>query len=251
MKKDNGSGLVVGLVVLAVIAVAVLYFWSDPFQARVDNAARQASQWTPENIQKDPVGYLSWALKETENTGNKLSASSLGLRTQLNQLNRELTANQADRENYSKLLDDAKALYRTSLEKNTWPADLRGSALTEEQLKAAIVEANDKVVLIDELITTYSKARSVVERKQVQLEQKSHEVTKLTNKLKTDLEVAKVNKSVEGIGAINDQVAAIMDTANALVEQQAAGVSLEDLVTPTGKQRVDAEFEKIMGGVKP
>lgn len=248
MKRNrSGSSAVVVVVVVALIVAAVAYFWSKPFQTKVDEAARQAREWTPENIQKDPVGYLTWAQAETQRTEDRLNASALSLRTKKNQIERETTAGTADQDAYRKLLDEAKERYRTASAANQWPVDLRGTKLDEGQLKAKIVEANTKVASIQETLAAYSKAHTVIERKFEQVEAKLVEVQKLRARLSTDLEIAKVNKSVEGIGAINDQVSTIMDTANALVSQQDGGVSLEDLVTPSGKQRIDEEFSKIMG----
>ncbi len=242
-----GSSAVLVIILIAVIGGLFAYFWSKPFKTKVDEAARQAREWTPENIQKDPVGYLTWAMSESQATEDRLNASALSLRTKKNQIERESTAGSADQESYRKLLDEAKALYRTAAAGGQWPVDLRGSKLDEAQLKAKIVEASAKVTSIADMMAAYTKAHTVIERKSEQVEAKLGEVRKLRNKLSTDLEIAKVNKSVEGIGAINDQVASIMDTANALVSQQDGGVSLEDLVTPSGQQRMDEEFSKIMG----
>jgi DNA repair exonuclease SbcCD ATPase subunit len=213
----------------------------------VKEAARQATEWTPENIQKDPVGYLTWALEQCEKSEQKLAASKLSLKSKKNQIDRSLTANQAELSDYSKLLQEAKAVYKEAKAENKWPASLRGRSFEEAALKGKIVEAHDKVKNLEGLVQTYSQSQAVIDRRLTEIEQKVTEVNKLRNKLSTDLEVAKVKQSVEGIGEISDKLGAIMDTTSALVSSSAEATSLEDLVKPTGQQRVDNEFDKIMG----
>ena len=118
--------------------------------------------------------------------------------------------------------------------------------MEERKLKSTIVESNNKVGQLQELVTTYTNTGKLISRKLDEVELKLTEVRKLKNKLDTDLEIAKVQKSVEGIGEINDRLNAIMDTSAALVDS-GTDISLDDLVTPTGDQRVDDEFSKIMG----
>ena len=73
------------LIILAIVIVGggILFFYSKPFSTKVKEAARQATEWTSENIQKDPVGYLTWAMDECYATEEKLSASKLSMNTQL------------------------------------------------------------------------------------------------------------------------------------------------------------------------
>ena len=245
MMDRKGSTIVIVLVVIAVLGV-ILFFVSKPFSTRVKEATRQVTEWTAENIQKDPVGYLTWALDECKKTENRLLASKLALKTKKNQTERSLTANQADLTAYSKLLDEAKALYKKASAANTWPVELRGVKLEQAPLKTKIVEAHDKVKNLGELVSTYKQTQGVIDRKLTDVETKVMEVQKLKNKLSTDLEVAKVKKSVDGIDAISDRLSAIAATTDALVSTTAEGASLEDMIEPTGQQRVDTEFDKIM-----
>lgn len=244
--RKQGLSPILILVLLALAAGVILYFWSQPFQTRVNEAARQASQWTPENIQKDPVGYLTWAREETGRTEQTLQASTLSLKTKLNEATRQVAANRESLDTYTTLLGEAKSLYREAAATDSWPATLRGVSLTEAQLKAKIVEAFEKVQGLDQLIATYNETSSIMSRKLAEVDAKLSEVRKLRGKLATDLEIAKVKKSVEGLGEISDRLAAIMDTASALTDVTAGDVSLEDLVTPTGDQKLDEDFSKIM-----
>ena len=51
-----------------------------------------------------------------------------------------------------------------------------------------------------------------------EIEGKLAEVDKLKNKLSTNMEIAKVNQSVEGMDSIGDQLNSIVDTSSALTD---------------------------------
>ena len=244
---DNRRGsAIVAVIVLVVVLGAILFFASKPFSTRVKEAARQATEWTPENITKDPVGYLTWALDECKRVEGDLKASTLALNTRRNQAERELAKKQAERDAYSKLVGEAKALYRKAKADDRWPAALRGATLTEAELKARIVEAHSKVKSLDDLIAAYKQSQKAMERQLVQISEKLTEAQKLKGKLSSEIEVAKVKQSAEGIGAITDQLEAMADTSKALVSSSGQTSSLEDMVAPTGQPRIDAEFDRIM-----
>jgi len=76
---------------------------------------------------------------------------------------------------------------------------------------------------------------------------KLDEVNLLRTQLESDLEVARVNKTVDGIEGINDQLGSIMDTSMALAQQQDDAGLLDSVMTQTPDQAIDDEFSKIMG----
>ena len=50
----------------------------------------QATQWTPENIKKDPEGYLTWAVAQVDVTRGKLQAAQLALTKQKIEISNKL-----------------------------------------------------------------------------------------------------------------------------------------------------------------
>lgn len=243
-------GLIVGLIVLALVVGGVWYFVSKPSRAKWDETVRQATQWTPENIKKDPVGYLNYALEEVGKTEDKLQASELSLRTKKNATARALEKNTSDKSDYDTLLTELKAAYNNAAADKKWPAQVRGAQLDEKDLKIRIVECGRKFDLASSLVDTYSKTDKVIGDKLDEIEGKLRDVEKLKDKLSTNMEIAKVNQSVDDIGSIGDQLNAIIDTSSALAATADKGTSVESMIKPSGDARVDDEFSKIMGKKK-
>lgn len=245
--KNRGSALtiVVALVVIVILGAGLWYFLSDPFSTRVNEAYKQGTEWTAENIQANPVGYLTWALSEVDKTEDKLEAGIISLKTKKSQADRALSKNTADKTQYETLLVEFKTAYKEAKPESKFPVSVRGVSLDEPALKKKIVESNDKIQNLTTLVDAYSRNKQVIETKLAEIEAKQSELVKLKNKLSTDLEIAKVNKSVDGLNDIGDTLNAITDTSNALVADS-QDVSIEAMIKPVGDARVDEEFDKIM-----
>ncbi len=243
-------GIIVGLIVLALVLGGIWFFVSKPFQTHVSQAYTQATQWTPENIKKDPVGYLTWALAEVGKTQDKLQASELSLKTKKNATARALGKHTAENSEYAKLLSELKDAYVKADADKKWPARVRGAELDEKDLKRKIVDCSRKIDNTGSLVDTYSKTDKLLGDKLDEIENKLADVEKLRDKLSTNKELAEANKSVDDIGAIGDQLNAIVDTSTALAATAEQGTSVESMIKPSGDAKVDDEFSKIMGKKK-
>jgi chromosome segregation ATPase len=245
--RQGAVGIVIGVIIVVVVGIGAWYLVSDTFSTKLDQAFEQGTKWTSENIQADPVGYLTWAMKQTTATEGRLKASQLALKTKQNQANRGLEKTLGDQATYQKLLDEAKAAYQEAKANDSWPTKIAGTQADERQLKKIIVDTHNKMKNLNRLVDTYRKTAGVIDTKLGEVESKLSELTEVKMNLSSQLEVAKVNQSVAGIGDIHDQLGAIIDTSNALASSTTSDeLSIESLVAPTGEQRVDSEFDAIM-----
>jgi len=241
----EGVSIILILIVLLIIGGAGFYFYSDVFKTKVNEAARQATKWTPENIQEDPVGYLTWARSECSTSLTSMKARALSLRTKVNEASRELTARASDEKSFQSLLDEAKGLYRTANEANQWPVSLRGTSLSQEQLKKKIVETYQRIESDSTVATAYQNSINTFNAQLEKINRKTTEIEQLKRKLTTDLEVAKVNVTTKGLEGIAERVNAIMDTSLALADLSKEP-SIDDLVTPSKDEKINTQFDQIM-----
>ena len=249
-RGSSAVGIIVGLIVLALVAGGIWFFVSKPFQTHVKEGWKGATQWTPENIKKDPVGYLGWALDEVGKTQERLQAIELSLRTKKNATARALEKNTADKSDYEKLLTELIGAYKTAAEQKKWPAKIRNTEFDEMGLKRKIVECNSKIKNTDTLVEAYSKTDKLIGDKLGEIENKLADVEKLKNDLSTKIDLAKANESAEDIGSVGNQLNNIVDTTSALAATAEKGTSVESMIKPSGDAKVDDEFSKIMGKSK-
>lgn len=246
--RQKGSvTVIVALLLVFLVGGVIFFFVSKPFQTEVRDAYDGATEWTPENIQKNPVGYLSWALRETGNTKQKLEASQLAIRTKLNEAKRSLQKHESEQTGATKLLAEFKAAYgEVKAGTAEWPIKVRGFSFDESTFKNKVVEANAKIENTGRMVNTFQQMIVKLEGHAAKVSSKLTEVSELESKLSADLEIAKVQKSVEGIGEIGDRLNAIMDTSAALAGG-ADDISIDSMLDGNPATKTDEEFDKIMG----
>lgn len=239
----RGNALTVFL--LLVMALGVFYFISAPFQAKIDSAVAQATKWTPENIQKDPVGYLSWAQKECEHLLAQLEAREIAMKTKKNEAERELMEKEVDFKNFSELLIECKDAYKNASINKAFPITLRSIQLDEPQLKAKFLEVFQKIELIKKEIPVYKNTIAIMTQNLIEIHKKNVDGNTLQKKIGTDIELTKLQKENSGLNGLSSEFNTLVDTTSAVIKTDVT-FSVEDLTKINPKEKATLDFEKIM-----
>jgi hypothetical protein len=158
-----------------------------------DSAHQQEIKWTPENIKKDPTGYLQWAIKQNEATNSSLEASKVTLDEQSREVFDKLQKVSNDRLGYESLLTELKEAYRKADDSNNWPVAVRNQKFeTSRDLKRRIVECNDSLENSMKLVETYSTAQRTITERLSEIDEKRATNETLHKRLTTELEAAKM-----------------------------------------------------------
>jgi chromosome segregation ATPase len=250
-RRGAAAGIVVAVICLLLVAGGIWYFVSKPFHTNVNEKFKQATEWTPENIKKDPVGYLNSAIEQIDETKKKLGAAQLALTTQRNDISNSLEKYSTDKSNYERLMPELKETYEKADTKNDWPATVRGHKFDKGELRRKIVECNHDLQKATTLTDSYSGAKGkVVDR----LDEVNDQLTKIESvrtDLTTKLETAKVQQTFEGIDNVSTNFDHIVSTSNALSETAEKNAGVDELIKPSGEEKTNEEFDKIMGKNKP
>jgi chromosome segregation ATPase len=249
-RRGAAAGIVVAVIFLLLIAGGIWYFVSKPFQTHVNQAITQATDWTPENIKKDPAGYLTWAIAQTDGTKQKLDAAQLALTTQRNTIANKLEKASTDKSDYERLLKEMKAAYEKADNENSWPATVRRHEFDKNELKRKIVECDHNLQKATTLAGSCSDAKSKVAARLDEINDQLSKVDTLRTDLETKLETAKVQQTFEGIDNVSTNFDQIVSTSKALSETAEKSTGVNDLIKPTGDDRDNEEFDKIMGKKK-
>ncbi len=251
-RRGAAAGIVVAVIFLLLIAGGIWYFVSKPFQTHVNQAMNQATQWTPENIKKDPEGYLTWAVAQVDVTRGKLQAAQLALTKQKIEISNKLEEKSTQKSQCEALMTELKKAYTTATDKNQWPIKVGETSFDSEgELKRKIVEANHFQENASQLVDTYTKAKGKVSDRLDDIDGQLTKVEELKTKLATDLETAKVKQTFEGIEGVNDNFKDIQNTSDAMTKLDEHNTSVSDMLKPSGDAKVNDEFDKIMGKNKP
>ncbi len=186
--------LITGLLVLAALAGGVLYFQSDVFRPKMDAAIDAWTKWTPENITKDPEGYLRFALSELEKIEGKLKAHQLKLKVDLDTTTERTKKEMLTVAASTNALVDLKKTYVAS--EKTYPVSYKGQSLAESQFQEKVVEvdrqldaANENVNRLEQHVTHLQNEIGRTEREMKSLAEKRQFVQQQLDHVKLDLAV--------------------------------------------------------------
>jgi hypothetical protein len=247
-RRGAAAGVMVAVIVLVLVLGGIWYFVSKPFQTHVNETLRQQTDWTSENIKKDPEGYLTWAIAQVDKTRDKLKAAQLTLTTQQIEIGKKLDEKSDVKSKCETLLKDMKDAYTKASARNDWPVTVGQNKFEDERaMKSKIVEVSHFLENTTKLVGTYTKAKGTVGDRLADIDGQLVKVESLKTTLSTNLETAKVQKTFEGIDDIGSDFSKIVNTSEALAKTDEKNTSVSDMLKSSGDARIDEEFDKIMG----
>ena len=247
MKNAKDGNAVIIILIVVVIIGLVVYFKSAPIQTKVNEVVKQTTEWTPENIQKNPEGYLVWSRQQCKQSKESLNANLLSMKIKKEQIQRELLGEESDLKAYKSLLKESKTLYLKASEQKAFPVELRSVQLNSTQLKKKIVEINRKTQNLNRTMSQKKESLRILEQQMIKTEKGIENVNTLMVKLNTDIEIIKNDIGTSGFQEISDKVHAIQDASKVLTSLSSDGEpSIESMIEKTSDQKLNDEFTAIM-----
>jgi hypothetical protein len=252
MKKANSGvsivGVVVGVFLVAVIAFAVMYFASDVFRTKANAKYKDFSQWTPENIAKDPVNYLNFCEEQTKTAIEKLKASEIAIAQKKGKI--EEMRSDADQKITlgNKALDDLKVSYTAADKDNSFPLKWQNAELDKDAAKRQVLKLAGEIKSKTELLKRLDAAV-------LQLGAQANKVSEARDKAKDQLAKIDTDREMLKVQQITDELKDNLVAMKGAIETSVVGVasaetgsmSLEDLAVKSDTAVDEKEFNKIMG----
>jgi hypothetical protein len=242
------AALVVGLVVVAALVVGGIYYFSAPGRQHLRSAWKNFSEWTPDNIAKDPVGYLNFAEEQTKAAQIKLKASEIAIAQ--NKANFDAKCDDAQKalDAGDKHLKELRAAYVDANDKNAWPIKWLDRTFDREQAKKQIVRLGRECESKDKQIRAYKKGLNDLAVQASKVQDAKDKASEQITTIQTSREQLKVKAITDDL---KDQLVAmkgVLQTSVVGVADEKSTVSIEEIAAKTESSVSDEEFGKIMGG---
>jgi len=232
--------------ILALGVFAIFYVVSDPFQARVDQVVEQKTQWTPQNIQKNPQQYLLHSKQEARNARDSLSASLIDLAQQRARLQSQFITNQTELDGLNQLLPILISSYQESEDTDHWPAKVGETLLTERELRARILEADGRYQRSGENNQRLSRQLSQLSSREEQVREKIREVNLVIGRIDAASEDLETRAALEAVERIDRDLGAIISVAQVLEEISRDPGSLDALIEQQAVTDDNVRFRAIL-----
>ena len=197
--------------------------------AALREAIRQDSQWTPENIQKNPYLFIQDQIRSCDELKAKIEAQNISMVRLGKQAERSIEEADAMTARYNSFLKQAKTAYKEAEQTGEWPVTINGYKLDEEHLGDRIADALERIELAKkdrasgEIIARKATARQAV------LKAKGRELASLRLQLVQQGEQVKMNAQLAEIEDLAS-VLGVMKDMMLEIEEDPTQPSVDDLV---------------------
>lgn len=238
-------GIVVAIIVLIAAGGAAWYFLSDVGRSKMAAAYDQFAKWTPENIAKDPKGYLDFCEQQAKDAKANLKASQIRVAQNQAKITTQLEEAQRKVDAGMPVLGELKAGYKMALAEGIFPVTIRDTEFDQEALKQKIVKLHSEIGREKNLV-------AVAEQGLKTLEAQKNKIAAQQSACDEQLGLITVNRSKLEIQQITDDLKdqlvsmrSVLETAVAVSDDTDA-FSLNAIAEQAATTVDDAEFEAIL-----
>jgi len=245
-RKGAATSAIVGVLAVLVVGGAIWYFASDPFRTRVNDAVKQGTTWTPEQIAKDPVMYLNYCEEETTKALETLKASKIAVAQNRAKLETMRGDAQAQVTAGSTAVKDLLEKYKTADSSNVWPVSWNNLTLDKDKVKSTVVSYSKQVSIQQTLLNKCQSGLKSLDAQDSKIDQAQADAQTQLAEIKTNRELLKVQNLTNDL---KDKLVTMQSAVRATVgaASENSGVpSLEDLKNQSTVQVDNTEFDKIL-----
>jgi hypothetical protein len=182
--------VIAAVAVIVAFAVIGLFFVSPGFQSKAKKTFTDLTQWTPENIEKDPVGYWTFLKDKAEADKKALQNTRRGLSAAMETTSKKVNEKTKLLEAGAKIAEE----FADAITVATFPVTLHGKEYTADQANMQLSLTLAEVDAYKESVVKLNEISKIAEQKIqetiVNIEKIDNEITVLNTKS----EVFKANK---------------------------------------------------------
>jgi len=219
---------------------------NELLEAKVGRAVEQATKWTPENIEKDPKGYLYFCEQEIKKTIGDLKASEIAI----SQNRARILSMQEDAEKKIRVgkqaLSELKQLYLAAEDNGQWPITWKDTPRDKTWTQRQIVG-------LDRQVTQQQKMVATCGQQLRKCDAKLADSRRLSSDAKAKLPDVKIAQQDVEVGELSDGLdARLRDMSSALavltksVDNLGGDIALDSLAEESSIDFSAEEFQAVM-----
>jgi DNA repair exonuclease SbcCD ATPase subunit len=197
--------------------------------------------WTPEEIGKDPVGYLQdqdrRAEKQIQERNDRLGQVRAH-RAQVSRRGDELATNLAEIQNVHDRLQRA---LRRAEEEDRWPISMAGRSFTREKANAILASCEQYVQDRRQLADAYEQTARKLEGLEAQVTRQLQDLSRLRERIGLDIERVRLNQGLAELGELQRTETEVASFSKMLGTMDENLLSSMAAAPTTEPQRVDVD----------
>ena len=239
-------GVIVAIVAVVIVIGVAVYFISAPARTKMKDAYAQFAEWTPENIAKDPKGYLSFCEEKTNEAIQKCKASKIAISAQQAKLEQMRQDTEDKLKVGEKALEELKDLYRKAETDKKWPLTWQGKGLEQEQAKRQVLRLAGEIESKTKLSKEYKAAGDQLRVQLTKVDDAFDRANEQLSKIKVNREKLAVQQITDDLKNNLVAMKSAIQTTIVDVDSQGGTLSLDDLAARSEAAVDDSKFDEIM-----
>ena len=235
------------MIISSIVLVAGVGFYliSAPFKTNVDMKMEQATKWTPENIQKDPVGYLAWGIANAEKTIDALKAREIAVIQQINKADTQFLECDNACSAVEAQLNRHAASYKQAAEQTGWPCFVNGHSYDQKELKRQIISLDRRLKSEEIRRHNLDALQQKLSLHRTRIKDELRKAQDALASLQHQQEVVKTETAVADLEGIQGDVSAVAGIADLMTGMERMP-SVDTLIQEEQSSVSDDEFESII-----
>jgi hypothetical protein len=205
----------IAVLFIAAITVGGLLVFSPLFRSNAENAVKQITQWTPENIEKYPVEYSKYVEEKLKTDQRKLQETRRGLSNAMEIIAKQTASKTKLLEAGIKIADE----FAKVISVGNFPVTLHGKEYTADQANLQLSLTLAEIDSYKESVTKLAAISKLAEEKIQEVVVNSQKIETEIALLNTKREVFKASKIDGDALKILDQVSAVLDGTQVLLKE--------------------------------
>ena len=236
------------ILVLLLAAGAIAYIVSDPFRTRVDQAYENFADWTPQNIAKDPAGYLKFCEAKTRQALVDLETAGIAIeqhRSRLLSWHKEaiekILMGEAE-------LEALKALFKEAEAGGQWPVAYRDQTRDKDWTQRQIIAFHGQIEAQRRILQKAEEALARLGTQEKRIGLARNQAHGQITEIQANQQIVAIDKLTDEVTGRLVQMKEQVQNAVHVAERSTETISLEDLIQETEVKIDPTAFEKIMEG---
>jgi septation ring formation regulator EzrA len=245
-QRGNAVTVVLVLVGLVVVVFIALFAFSDVFRTKTKSAWEELTEWTPEQIAKDPVNYLNFCEEKTKDAMQKLKATEISIRQKQGTLRgmKEKHANQV--RVGEQALAELKTIYKDAEAAGSWPATWRGESRDRAFVRKQIVSIDREVQGQQGILTKVEAGLKKLDVQIMKVQDQRAKCQEQLAEIATNREMLKVQEITDDLANQLAEMQGLLQASIVTATESDSLVSLSDLTAEEATTVDDSEFDAIM-----
>lgn len=211
-----------------------------------DDIPVQEKTWDdPEDIARDPIGYLEWAQVQVAEAVLTLQQQKGELTRQKVEAERRVSETARERELVARRFEELRVFYRNALAQGAWPVQVADQSYEESALKNEIVAQSAKLDGLDASMVQFETIQDSLDEYLATLERRLSEAKTKSAEIVRQTEIAKVEDSLSDLTSLDADIEGIL-SATGVISPLSSTPNVEQLIRNERKRVGDDQFRDVL-----